>query len=317
MLNDNLVSLIIPFYNGQEYLDRCLQSVLKQTYSNIQLILVDDGSQDESSEIVERYKPRLTDKISELVYLRQQNEGAASAVNAALKYVKGEFLCWADCDDELLPDNILNKYSFLKNNKEYGLVNCGAKAIDQESGNVISELVLPKSKRQDNMFLQIIHGIPVYPGVFMVRTKLLFDKLHNREIYYNREAGQNYQLLLPVAYDNRCGFIDDILYAYYVRNNSHSHNADYDKLYQRTYIRETLLNNVLDFIPQEEKKKIMMDVHCECTMQRFNMSFNNGDIEKCNLSYNELDVRACSMKIKAKHAIINNRILNAIYRMTR
>ena len=71
------------------------------------------------------------------------------------------------------------------------------------------------------MFMRIISGIPAYPGVFMIRTKLLFDKLDDREIYYNREAGQNYQLLLPVAYDSKCGFIDNVLYKYYVRMDSH------------------------------------------------------------------------------------------------
>lgn len=82
---------------------------------------------------------------------------------------------------------------------------------------ILYKMIIPKGQRNENMFKQIIDGIPVYPGVFMLRTQLLFDRLEARKIYFNKEAGQNYQLLLPVAYDNKCGFIDDILYNYYVR----------------------------------------------------------------------------------------------------
>lgn len=315
MLQNDLVSLIAPFYNGEIYLERFLISVLGQTYTRIQFILVNDGSTDGSEFIIKKYESLLKEKFEDFVYLKQENAGAAAAVNTALKYVNGEYLCWADCDDELLSDNIKNKYIFLKNNVEYGMVNCGARAIDQNNGHVITELSISEDLKKDNMFRQIINGIPVYPGVFMIRTQILFEKLNDREIYFNREAGQNYQLLLPVAYNTKCGFINDILYNYFIRLDSHSHNVDYKRSYDRTYVREELLDHVLEFMPQEEKDNLMETIHNECCIQRFNLSFNANDINTNKKNYKELRKCDKSIKIRTKHFIICNNLINRIYRI--
>ncbi len=317
MLNKNLVSMIVPIYNGEKYLHRFLKSVISQTYDNVQLILVNDGSTDCSDSIIKSYACELKDKFTEYIYIYQSNNGAASAVCNALKYVEGEYLCWADCDDELLPDNIYKKYMFLKNNKEYGMVNCGAMAISQDSGEILYKMIIPKGQRNENMFKQIIDGIPVYPGVFMLRTQLLFDRLEARKIYFNKEAGQNYQLLLPVAYDNKCGFIDDILYNYYVREDSHSHCVDYNRAYQRTYVREKLLDNVLVFMPLYEKKMLMCKISYECLVQRFNLSFNENDKLNNNKVYEDLKNGQRDIKIKIKHFIINCKTINTLYRLIR
>lgn len=317
MLEKDLVSFIVPFYNGEKYLDRFLKSLLSQVYKNIQIILVDDGSTDKSNAIVSKYSEIIKNTFAEFIYLRQENGGAAKAVNKALKYVKGEYLCWADCDDELYPENIIKKYKFLKENADYGLVNCGAQSVDQDTNKIIGNLLIPSCKRQENMFFNIIKGIPVYPGVFMIRTELLLKKLKNREIYFNREAGQNYQLLLPVAYDNKCGFLDDILYNYYIRSDSHSHNVDYNRMVDRTYVRENLLENVLEFLPNEERKTIMDKIHREAEIQRFNLYFAKNDKKKSNKSFNFLRRYSIPLKIRIKHCLINNLFFNNIYRRIR
>lgn len=318
MLQEDLVTLITPLYNGENFIERFLKSVLAQTYDNVQFILVNDGSTDNSDQIVEKYENQLKEKLKEFIYLKQENSGAASAVNNALKYVDGEFLCWADCDDELMPENIYKKWSYLKKNKEYGMVNCAATAMDQETGEILNEMSIPKSKRKKNMFLEIIDGIPVYSGVFMIRTQLLFDKIKNREIYYNSEAGQNYQLLLPVAYNNQCGFIDDRLYNCYVRSDSHSHNVNYEKIYERTYVREILLDNVLKFMPFLEKNVLMEKIRLESAFERFNLSFNANDRVRNNESFDEFHKKCkVSLKVKIKHIVINVRLFNKIYRAIR
>lgn len=314
ILQHALISMIAPFYNSERYLDRFLNSILAQTISNVQFILVNDGSTDNGEAIVGKYKTKLEEKFVEFVYLKKENAGAGSAVNTALKYVRGEYLCWADCDDMLLPQNIEKKYLFLEKYKDFGLVNCGARAISQDTGEIIEDLVIPKSQQHSNMFRSIISGIPVYPGVFMIRTKLLFEKIENREIYFNREVGQNYQLLLPVAYDNKCGFIDDILYLYYVREDSHSHNADYEKKYARTFARELLLKNVLVFVEENKRKKLLDEIHLNSTRERFDISFVSDDRVRNNEAYNDLRRYNYNLKDVIKHIIINCEILNKVYR---
>lgn len=310
----DVVSLIIPFYNAEDFLESCIDAVLAQTYSNIQLIMVDDGSTDGSNEYIKSKTDEIRKGVKEFVFLCKENGGAASAVNYALKYVKGEYLAWADCDDYLYPDNIKKKYEFLLNNKDYGLVICGAQAIDYETKKIIKNMSIMKSEQSDYMFNRILDGIPCYSGVGMLRTELLFEIVDNREIYYNKEIGQNYQLYLPVAYNNRCGFIDDILFEYTVRDDSHSHTINYEKQYCRTYITEEALIKILDFLPQNEKPFVLGKVKNNCEKERFNLSFTNNDLRKNNETYIKLKKNnLITFKIWIKHCIINNDILRGLW----
>lgn len=315
-LQQDLVSLIVPFYNAEKYLKRFLDSVLGQTYKNIQFILVNDGSIDGSNRIIEYYRERLEQELKAFVYLKQENGGAAKAVNSALKYVEGEFLVWADSDDVLHKDNIRLKYNYLKCNSTYGMVMCGAQAIDQETGMKLGKLVIKKKKQEENMFRNIIDGIPCYPGVFMIRTQLLLDKIQDKEIYFNREAGQNYQLLLPVAYDNKCAFIDNILYDYYVRCDSHSHDVNYERMYNRTFVREILLDNILNFMPSIEKKILMKEIHINSLHNRFAISFSNNCIDDNYRIYQELK-RENSLKFieSIKRFVIQNKLIYGAYQL--
>lgn len=310
------VSFIAPVYNGKKYIRRFLNSVYNQTYTDVQIIIVDDGSTDGTYDILEEYAERMRNKFSEYMILRGKNGGAAFAVNAALKHVTGTYLAWADSDDELFPNNIEEKVKFLEKNQEYGLVCCQAQSIIQDTGEIKEILSIPLEKRADNMFVQIIDGVPVYPGVFMVRTEVLFQHIINREIYYNPNAGQNYQLLLPVAYYEKCGFVDKILYNYYIRTDSHSRDVDYEKAYHRTYVREELLSNVCDFMEEDERHRLIEKIHLECTLQRFDLTFQNNDLKKNNKAYSELKVKNCiTLKHWVKHIIMNCKWLWKIYKM--
>ena len=311
------VTLIAPFYNSEKYLDRFLKSVIAQTYNAFQFILVNDGSTDKSDIIVEKYAKDLHDKC-DFMYIHQRNGGAASAVNNALKYVKGEYLSWADCDDELHPSNLEAKSDWLDKHPDYGLVLCQAKVFDEVSRKE-SILDITKTKKgfEEDMFEHIfLDGIPVYTGVFMIRSKLLFEKLDNRNIYYNPEAGQNYQLLLPAAYNSKCGLINKYLYTYYIRPESHSHNTNFRKEWKRLYIREKLLREVLSFLDEYKKNIYMQIIHKECAIKRFELAFNGFNKGYCNCAYSTIKLYdILSKKIWLKHFIINNRLLSRVYKL--
>ncbi len=89
------ISIVIPVYNAGNYLDRCLQSIVSQTFRSIEIILVDDGSTDESLQICQEYASR--DPRFQVVH--QSNQGPSSARNAALDRVKGKYVCFVDADD--------------------------------------------------------------------------------------------------------------------------------------------------------------------------------------------------------------------------
>ena len=110
---NNLVSVVVPVYNVRPYLERCISSLIKQTYTNIQIIIVDDGSDDGSSELCDEIKAR--DNRIEIIH--QKNGGLSAARNTGLKYIKGEYIFFLDSDDYISTDAIEKMLScLLKNN---------------------------------------------------------------------------------------------------------------------------------------------------------------------------------------------------------
>ena len=102
MARQPCITVIIPVYNVEQYLERCVDSVLQQTMQNLQIILVDDGSPDRSPLICDRY----TSSESRVQVIHKENGGLASARNAGLKVSEGKYIFFLDSDDWLEPDGL-------------------------------------------------------------------------------------------------------------------------------------------------------------------------------------------------------------------
>ena len=96
------VSVIVPVYNTERYLSRCLDSILNQSFTDFELLLIDDGSTDGSGEICDSY----AEKDSRARVFHKENGGVSSARNLGMKEAKGEWICFVDSDDELLPNGL-------------------------------------------------------------------------------------------------------------------------------------------------------------------------------------------------------------------
>ena len=114
---DELVSIIVPVYNAEKYLDRCLESILGQSYKNIELIIVDDGSTDQSRSVCERYAGR--DSRVKLIF--QEKKGVLVARLRGISESNGVFIAWADADDWMEKD-YLEKLVFLQHDSDADLV---------------------------------------------------------------------------------------------------------------------------------------------------------------------------------------------------
>ena len=126
-----LVSIITPCYNGTTYVHRLVESVLNQTYDHIELIFINDGSTDNTEEIVLSYKSKFEERGIGFTYVYQENAGQAAAVNKGLKIFKGEYLTWPDSDDWMTEDCIEKKVDFLEQHPEYGMVMCRIAVVDE------------------------------------------------------------------------------------------------------------------------------------------------------------------------------------------
>jgi glycosyltransferase involved in cell wall biosynthesis len=108
-----LISVIIPCYNSEKSISGCVDSVLKQDYQHTEIILVDDGSTDNTNEILEKIKSSHPEKIK---LIRQKNQGASAARNAGLKISSGDYIQFLDSDDTLMPEKISHQFSLLEKN---------------------------------------------------------------------------------------------------------------------------------------------------------------------------------------------------------
>ena len=99
-MNLPLISVIVPVYKVEKYLDRCVQSIVDQTYKNLEIILVDDGSPDNCPAMCDAW----AEKDHRIKVIHQQNAGGGAARNAALDIAQGDLIAFADSDDYLAPD---------------------------------------------------------------------------------------------------------------------------------------------------------------------------------------------------------------------
>lgn len=147
------VSIIITCYNYGKYLEGCLTSVLKQTFNDFEIIIINDGSIDNTDEVIKKFK-----NIANLKYIKQSNSGQARAKNVGIQNASGSFIAFLDADD-VWDENKLKKQMPLFENKSVGVVYSRSSYIN-ESGEVLANLkitekyLLPKSgKVTKNLFL--------------------------------------------------------------------------------------------------------------------------------------------------------------------
>ena len=114
-----LVSVVTPVYNGERYLARLLDSVLAQTWGQVEMILVDDGSQDATLEIAEAYRERFRARGFDYRVVTGPHQNASAAINLGLPWVRGEFLIWPDSDDALEPESVRVRAEFLQSHPQY------------------------------------------------------------------------------------------------------------------------------------------------------------------------------------------------------
>ena len=140
--NESLVSIIVPVYNVEKYLRKCLDSIVNQTYKNIEVICVDDGSPDNSIDILREYRA----KDDRVTIIRQKNKGLSGARNTGIKNATGKYIMFIDSDDwvEL---NMVELMTKKMDNKNLELAVCGT---INHIGNEIQKEKLLKDSLQGN-----------------------------------------------------------------------------------------------------------------------------------------------------------------------
>lgn len=217
-------SIIIPVYNVQKYLAECIESVLSQNFSDYEIILVDDGSQDESGNICDCYKQNYPGSIK--VY-HKENQGLISARRAGLKLANGQYICFVDSDD-CLKQGALNQLYAVIQNTGADVVFFLWERIDENSNLISGET--PRVFENDG----VINKTTVFEKILStwdlnsLCTKCckleLFDVDEDYSIYYRMQNGEDLLQSLPVLYNaNSFYYLNVQLYQYRVNLLSITH----------------------------------------------------------------------------------------------
>lgn len=167
-----LVSIIIPVYKGKNYLAEAIDSALAQTYKNIEILVVNDGSPDEGA--TERVALSYGDKIR---YISQKNGGVSSALNTGIREMKGEYFSWLSHDDLYVPTKIEKQVSLIQTKND--IILCSGILMDK-NGKVIKHHVKTLNGRFSNLeiFDSFIHGYALNGLGFLI-PKRVFDEVGN------------------------------------------------------------------------------------------------------------------------------------------
>lgn len=213
-----MISVIIPAYNAEQYLGRCLESVLNQTYRDFELLLIDDGSTDATPIIARKF----SDVDERIKYTRKKNGGSASARNLALTLAQGEYIAFVDADDCVHPDyleTLLN--TLLRTHTDI----CQCDYIEVENGQEIK-----------NDQLSSDAGISVYTNIEFLkqfcekrtylRTAVLWNKLYRKELFdeltfpVGKGIDDEFLVYKAIYRTKKVSHISASLYYYYMTPNS-------------------------------------------------------------------------------------------------
>lgn len=292
-LTPGLVSVVTPCYNGESFLDRYFEGILAQTYRPIEIVLVDDGSTDKTYSLALSYKEKLKEQGIRLVCIRQENKGQAAAINRGLPEVTGEFITWPDSDDLMYPENLEKKVSYLHAHSDAGFVCCQVNRVHEGGLNKVVSIDKVSDPSNPWIFDALIRDKGVYclDIAYLARTEALFTALGGRRIVES-PAGQNYQLLLPLAYRYRCGFISEPLAAYVAREGSHSNSfTSFEAQIKRIHEFEELLHKVIRTISmtEEEHKLYGRYIDTKFLPRRFVLCSEFNEIQGMNKAKRQLD----------------------------
>lgn len=264
------VSVIVPVYNVEKYIEKCLTSVVKQTLKNIEIIVVNDGSPDNSQAIIDKFVKKYPKKI---ISLKKKNGGLSSARNFGLKHCSGEYITFLDSDDYLDITALEKMYSKAKTN-DFDIVACDLEYIYEThtknvSCNLTKDLLNKEQVKQCMTY--------IYPAACnkLYKRELIEDLKFKEKVWY--EDVEFIHRLLPLT--NSIAVIKEPLYKYLQRENAITSTFN-DKIFDYVDNFNGLVeyykkNNLLNDYGKEFEYSYVRYLYA--TMVKGMINFNNYD----------------------------------------
>jgi glycosyltransferase involved in cell wall biosynthesis len=204
------VSVIIPNYNYSQYVGEAVESTLAQTYANVEIIVVDDGSKDNSLELLESFGDKIT-------VLKQQNAGVSAARNNGVANSDGEFIAFLDADDVWLPEKLEKQIAAFLNDKDLGLVHVAVQDIDAAGKNL--ETHFDGLSGEVSQELLLFKGAVILGGGsgIMIPRKI-FEEVGGFDSRLSTSA--DWDIFYQISSRCKVGFIDEVLLKYRIHGSN-------------------------------------------------------------------------------------------------
>lgn len=234
-----LVSVILPVYNAEKYLEEAIESILNQSFDDFELIIIDDGSTDLSASIIQSYQDQRIVFIS-----NHQNKRLIETLNIGLSRAKGKYIARMDADDISLPDRLSKQVEFLENNIDYVLVGTNYQTFGFSSE--VSDLPIT----DEEIKLELFFKCPLAHPTVMIRNEVIQKK----QIYYPAEFlhMEDIALWFKLMNEGKFANLRDVLLKYRIDGqnisvkNLDTHQRRYDIFYK------TILTAQLGHIEDKE-----------------------------------------------------------------
>lgn len=304
------ISIIIPVYNGERYIEKCLDSIKNQTFKDYEVLIINDGSKDNTKKLIEKY---LNDKRFKL--FNRTNHGIGASRNFGLDESSGEYICFIDSDDYVDKKYLEKLYNkILKENLD--IVVCNYIELNEES-NIEKKV---KIKAFDNT------TIDKNPELLLSINKSPWNKIYRKSILENIKFPtdlkyEDTEFLCKALYNSKNGYVDEYLNYYVIHTNSETTTMDkrvFDILYIIDNIRK-FYENSNDYI-KEYIDKMTLQILTTYTIQQRYQKDKKLAKEFINKAFNYMEKNISNFKRNSyfkdrgiKGIIEKNKVLTLIY----
>lgn len=233
-------SVIVPVYNVERYLERCLNSILNQTYRNYEVILIDDGSTDQSGKICDKYSK----KFKQSIVIHQNNQGLSGARNTGISVARGEWIIFVDSDDWIEANMLFELNTYMKKAKA-DMYSFNAKKVDEHNQEIEKLIFVAENDiitffTEEEKFNFYFHQLMQYKigweVCFKVYKRSIIEKKKLRFVSTKKVFAEDYLFTFQyMLYINKIAFLCNIFYNYFQRSDSLLHSIVKDNILPRLY----------------------------------------------------------------------------------
>lgn len=214
-MTENLVSVIVPLYNSEKSIKKTVDSLIAQTYPNLEFILVDDGSTDKSGVIIDECQK----KDSRIVTVHQANQGQSSARNTGIRMARGEFICFVDSDDIIDPDFVLKLVNAIGEENGLAVVGMNYHRVKQNTTDAVYTKRLRRIKNNESIKSYVLYLLAVDGRMYSAVNKIFRKDVilkNNLEFPAGLDFGEDTRFVLSylAAMDGEIAFVLEALYTY-------------------------------------------------------------------------------------------------------